>query len=89
VQILLGVEAWLGKYLGVIDPATAAVTKPQAFVRCAHVLVGYGVMSTTVVLAVLAYRGPRPAVADEPGSDRPLRGRLQEPALASRVGGDV
>jgi cytochrome c oxidase assembly protein subunit 15 len=56
LQILLGVESWLGKYLGVVLPEAQKPTIGQAATRVAHVLVGSFVLASSVTLAVLAHR---------------------------------
>jgi heme A synthase len=67
LQVLLGVEAWMGKFATGILPELQVVTPGQAGVRSAHVLVGTGLLATSVVLALLACR---PAVAATwPGPD--------------------
>jgi heme A synthase len=62
VQVLLGVEAWLGKFAGGDLAQFQSVTTGQAVVRTAHVLVGTGVLAVSVVLAVLT-QWPAPAEA--------------------------
>ncbi len=56
LQVLLGVESWLGKYIGVLLPDAQRPTVGQAATRVAHVLVGSFVLASTVTLAVLAHR---------------------------------
>jgi hypothetical protein len=60
VQVMLGVEAWMGKFAAGGLGELAAVTRSQAVVRTAHVLVGTGVLAASFVLALLAHL---PAVA--------------------------
>lgn len=53
LQVTLGVEAWMGKFAaGAALPEAQAVTKPQAFLRTAHALVGTGVLATAVAMMV-------------------------------------
>jgi hypothetical protein len=61
VQVLLGVEAWMGKFSagGLVE--ARATTEAQAVVRTAHVLVGTGVLAASVVLALLAHLPARAA----------------------------
>jgi cytochrome c oxidase assembly protein subunit 15 len=49
-QVLLGVEAWLSRYLLAMSPGR------QAIIRTAHFLVGSGVFATAVVVALRAHR---------------------------------
>jgi cytochrome c oxidase assembly protein subunit 15 len=56
VQILLGVEAWMLKYASGLPAEMQAVTIGQAIVRTAHVLTGFGILSTSVLLTLRAYR---------------------------------
>jgi hypothetical protein len=72
VQVLLGVEAWLSKYLGVELPEAERVTVGQAVIRTAHVLVGSWILATSVGLALLLWRpltSHETAAATEPGSE--------------------
>jgi cytochrome c oxidase assembly protein subunit 15 len=52
VQVMLGVESWLGKFAGVVLPELRRVTIAQATIRVAHVLVGAFILATSVVLTV-------------------------------------
>jgi cytochrome c oxidase assembly protein subunit 15 len=65
VQVLLGVEAWMGKFQTGVPLELQKVTPGQAAVRTAHVLVGTGVLAASVAAALLAWRKTVPA-ADEP-----------------------
>jgi cytochrome c oxidase assembly protein subunit 15 len=56
VQVMLGVESWLGKFAGVLLPELHKPTIAQAATRVAHVLVGSFILAISVVLTVLAYR---------------------------------
>jgi heme A synthase len=56
LQLLLGVEAWLGKFAGALLPEAQAPTYAQAAVRTAHLLVGSWVLACAVVIALLAHR---------------------------------
>ena len=63
-QVLLGVEAWMVKFGTYTLPELVPVTKQNAAVRTAHVLVGTGVLATAVVLAIRVHR--RAAALGEP-----------------------
>jgi heme A synthase len=56
LQIMLGIESWLGKYAGVLLPEMHKPTVGQAATRVAHVLVGSFILAASVVLTVLAHR---------------------------------
>jgi cytochrome c oxidase assembly protein subunit 15 len=68
VQVLLGVEAWMGKFQAGLPldlVPLQKVTPGQAAIRTAHVLVGTGVLAASVAAALLAWR-KTVAAADEP-----------------------
>ena len=59
LQLALGVEAWMGQYAGPCRPSCKpSRSGPASSARC-HVLVGAGVLATSVVAAMQAYRGGR------------------------------
>src|SRR5262249_1580903 len=64
-QLLLGIEAWLGKYGTGVLPEFQRVTIPQAGIRAAHLLVGTGLMATSVALTLQTRRAVGASVADE------------------------
>lgn len=73
LQILLGVEAWLGWMARFLDPGLAGgETTAQHLVRSGHYVIGALVLATTVAIAWKAHRGwswwPRPAAAVPAGS---------------------
>ncbi len=65
VQLALGVEAWMGQYTGPLPPELQPVTAGSALVRTLHVLCGAGVLATSVVAAMQAYRATVPSSAVE------------------------
>jgi heme A synthase len=71
LQIFLGVEAWLGKYAGVLLPQAERVTVGKAVIRTAHVLVGSGILATSVSLALLLWRRPAPSHETVADTDSP------------------
>jgi hypothetical protein len=84
LQVALGVEAWLGRFAGQILPELQIVTAPQAVVRTLHVLLGSGILATSVVLSL---RLAAPAWVEHPGvaeatppESRPITA-LREPQL--------
>jgi heme A synthase len=77
VQVLLGVESWLGKFAGVLLPELREATPGQAAVRVAHVLVGSFILATSVVLALLSHRS---VIQTSPKRQRAL------PSLTLRAG---
>ncbi len=56
LQISLGVEAWLGKFLSPIAPELQTITASQATIRCLHVIVGTGITATSAVIFFAAWR---------------------------------
>jgi len=80
-QLVLGVEAYLGKFAltgpeALKPPELRAITSYGAVVRTAHTLLGAALLATAVALAVRAARGPVRSVplasvdADETPSER-------------------
>jgi cytochrome c oxidase assembly protein subunit 15 len=55
LQVLLGVESWLGKFAGVLPPELRKPAIGQAATRVAHVLVGSFILATAVVQTVLLH----------------------------------
>jgi heme A synthase len=55
-QVCLGVEAWLGKFEGVMLPELESVSLAQAVVRTGHVIVGAGILASCVTVALLVWR---------------------------------
>lgn len=82
LQLLLGVEAWMGKFPAGVLPELVKLTAGQVQIRILHVLVGAGVFATSVSFALMACL---PAgVRVEPLATEPL-GRPS--AAAQPVGG--
>jgi cytochrome c oxidase assembly protein subunit 15 len=77
LQIILGIESWLGKFAGNLLPELHKPTIEQAIVRVSHVLVGSFILATSVVLTVLAYR-PTPAAEYEADFDLPFSDASQK-----------
>jgi heme a synthase len=50
LQIVLGIEAWLGKFGSLVPYFVQVPTTEQVIVRTSHVLVGTGIFATSVVL---------------------------------------
>ncbi len=66
VQVLLGVEAYMGKFTATgefmaIVPSLRPVTPYAAAIRTAHLLVGTGLLATSVALALRVWRRTAPA----------------------------
>jgi cytochrome c oxidase assembly protein subunit 15 len=89
LQVMLGVESWMGKFAGVMLPELHKPTIGQAATRVAHVLVGSFILATSVALTVLAHRRTRECsrVADSLRESEHTRGAsvLQEPAVPNLV----
>lgn len=76
VQVLLGVEAWMGKFAAAgpemaKPPGLRTVTVPAAGVRTAHVLVGTALLAVAVLFALRVWRRPAAAPAEEPARTNP------------------
>jgi cytochrome c oxidase assembly protein subunit 15 len=56
LQVMLGVESWMGKFARVLLPEMHKPTVGQAATRVAHVLVGSFILAASVVLTVRAYQ---------------------------------
>jgi heme a synthase len=69
VQILLGVEAWIGKFLprGIVEDEV--LTKGKAITRSLHAHIGTWVLGLSVVLAIVCRRG---LVSRGPNATEPL-----------------
>jgi heme A synthase len=65
VQVMLGVEAWLGKFGTGVLPELQTITLGQAAVRTAHMLVGSWVLATVVVLTLQARGAGVPGVESQ------------------------
>ena len=52
LQVVLGIEAWMGKFASGVLYDLQVPTSGQIFVRTAHVLVGTGIFATSVVLVL-------------------------------------
>jgi len=70
LQLLLGVEAWMAKYMEYSTPAR------QVGVRTAHVLTGSLILATAVVITLRAYRQVAWAVRPAPATASRLEGAL-------------
>lgn len=71
LQVMLGVESWLGKFAGFVLPELQKPTIAQGATRVSHVLVGSFILATSVVLTVLTYRPAAATVSDEETNFRP------------------
>ncbi len=56
LQILLGVETWMTKFVPGVFPDAQPVTVRQAIIRTAHYVVGSGVFGFAVVTSLRAYK---------------------------------
>src|SRR5262245_2898928 len=72
VQLLLGVEAWLGKFQAGVLPDLQEPTAGQVLVRILHVLGGACVLSTSVAFALMAYLPGGLALDSEVREERDL-----------------
>lgn len=62
VQILFGVEAWIGKFLGGTLPEFEKITVGKAIVRSIHAHVGTWIFATSVITALLVRKNPTASV---------------------------
>jgi len=65
VQVLLGIEAWVGKFLSGTLPELETITPEKAFLRTAHAHVGAWVLAVGVVFALTARRNPAGGVGPD------------------------
>jgi heme A synthase len=56
LQVLLGIEAWLGKFLTGTLPELETITAGKAFIRTAHAHIGTWVLGMAVIFALVARR---------------------------------
>jgi len=85
LQVVLGIEAWIGKFLTGTLPEFETITAGKAFVRTAHAHIGAWVLVTTVALALLARRNPAGDVGPAGGSSlNSEETPVSEPVLAGR-----
>lgn len=56
LQLMLGAEAWMRRFSGDALPEAQHVTAGQAAVVTAHVLIGFCLLATTVVITLCAFR---------------------------------
>jgi heme a synthase len=85
VQVLLGVEAWVGKFLTGTLPEFERITAGKALLRTAHAHVGAWVLAGAVAFALVARRNPAAGVG--PAGDVSLNSEetpTPEPVLAGR-----
>lgn len=85
VQVVLGIEAWLGKFLTGTLPELERITPGTAFLRTAHAHVGAWVLAVTVLLVIAARRNPAGGVGPrQPASVNSQQTPSPEPALVAR-----
>jgi heme A synthase len=66
IQVLFGIEAWMGKFLTGTLPELETITAGKAFIRTAHAHIGTWVLGMAVIFYLIARRNPAEAVG--PGS---------------------
>jgi len=74
VQVVLGVEAYMGKFAAVgaqwdVPPAARRITEGAAAIRTLHVLIGTAILASSVVLAVRVRRRVTASATVEPPRD--------------------
>ena len=66
MQIVLGVEAWMGRFMGAQPVELQAVPSVvQAIIRTAHAHIGAWILAISVVMAILARRNPINAIGPD------------------------
>ncbi len=80
IQVLLGIEAWLGKFLTTSLPELEKITVGKAIIRSAHAHIGTWVLGLSVIFALVSRRKPGSNVG--PG-DAPLVDWSETPRYAS------
>jgi len=87
LQVLLGVEAWVGKFLTGTLPELEGITVGKAFVRTAHAHIGAWVLAVGVAFALVARRsatepvGPQESASvDWRDTTRYAAGSVRSPA---------
>ena len=58
LQVMLGIEAWLGKFLTGTLPELEKITVTKAIVRSAHAHIGTWVLGLAVIIALVSRRKP-------------------------------
>lgn len=58
LQILLGVEAWIGKFLGPTLPELEKITVGKAVIRTIHAHTGTWILAVSVIVALLVRKNP-------------------------------
>jgi heme A synthase len=60
IQVLFGIEAWLGKFMTGTLPELETITPGKAFVRTAHAHIGTWVLGVSVIFYLIARRNRQP-----------------------------
>jgi heme a synthase len=91
LQIVLGAEAWMGKFASGQLPELQKITAGLAVVRIAHVMIGAGILATSFSLVLLLRRSDCPsALADQAPNRKMADEAGSQPALAgSPLGGSL
>jgi cytochrome c oxidase assembly protein subunit 15 len=73
-QVLLGVEAWISRFSSGVLPELQQVTAGQLVIRTMHVMVGFGILATSVVVTLRAHRHLTVSLALKPAPSSRLEG---------------
>jgi heme a synthase len=69
LQIVFGVEAWMGKFMGTVPVELQAVPSiGQAIIRTAHAHIGAWILAVSVVFAIFARRNPVNVIGPDRGA---------------------
>lgn len=80
LQVVLGIEAWLGKFLTASLPELEKITVGKAIIRSAHAHIGTWVLGMSVIFALVSRRKPG---ADVGPPDAPSVDWIETPRYAS------
>jgi heme a synthase len=83
VQVLLGIEAWFGKFLTGTLPEFETITAGKALIRTAHAHVGTWVLGVAVIFALMARRSLAQVIGPEAESS--LNWQASTPRFAAGV----
>jgi heme A synthase len=82
IQVLLGIEAWMGKFLTGTLPELEKITASKAFIRTAHAHIGTWVLGVAVIFFILARR--KPLEVDGPANASSVNWQQATPSFATR-----
>jgi heme a synthase len=84
IQVLLGIEAWLGKFLTGTLPELETITAGKALIRTAHAHIGTWVLGLAVIFYLIARRNTAEADGHTPSASLDLEDATPLTATAVR-----